>query len=280
MAEKYSVSSRSSIAAALAHWSVVAERYGWDHVIRTGDQQRGGKLVTFVLHLMAHVPFYPASTIGNYVWALAAHTQQELQADPRINVVGWSHFMTAVTVITFVPYEPRKRLPTAVIRAALAQVDTENFEMVQIALLVLFFYFTFQRSEFPCPKTFGGVDPAKHCLVRHMEPFEGGTRWAVGSTKTDPRAERLSQDAGPGREWIVIGEVNDELFDMRVWLQRFYAFFPFGPRDPASTFFVDKDLVRPLTYQNALHGLHRFLEGATEDPNSFGVAPPKCASLL
>ena len=32
---------------------------------------------------------------------------------------------------------------------------------VQIALLVLFLYFTFQRSELPCPKTYGGMDPLK-----------------------------------------------------------------------------------------------------------------------
>ena len=62
---------------------------------------------------MAHKPFYPASTIGNYVWALCAFMEQELQADPRENVIGWSFFMTAVKVLTFVPYEPRTRLPTA-----------------------------------------------------------------------------------------------------------------------------------------------------------------------
>ena len=67
-----------------------------------------------------------------------------------------------------------------------------------------------------------------------MEPHEGGFRWAVGTTKADPRAERLSADAGPGREWIVVGEVNDPLFDIRVWLQHFYCFFPEGPRGPDS----------------------------------------------
>ena len=175
------------------------DKFGWERVIATGDLQRGAKLCTFAMHLMAHKPFYPASTIGNYVWALCAFMEQELQADPRENVIGWSFFMTAVKVLTFVPYEPRTRLPTAAIRLALSKVDHTSFAMVQTAVLVLFLYFTFQRSEFPCPKTYDGLDPAKHCLVRHMEPVDGGTRWAVGTTKTDSRAERLSADAGPGR---------------------------------------------------------------------------------
>ena len=130
--------------------------------------------------------------------------------------------MTAVKVVTFVPYEPRKRLPTEALRKALSQVDVTSFSQVQFAVLALLLYFTYQHSEFPCPKTFAGLDKHKHCLVRHMEPFQGGSRWAIGSTKTDPRAERLSADAGPGREWIVIGEVNDELFDMRYWLSLFF----------------------------------------------------------
>ena len=124
--------------------------------------------------------------------------QSLLHADPRTNVVGWKFFMASVTVLCYVPYEPRRRVPTACIRSALAAVDTTDFAMVQMALFVLFMWYTFQRSEFPCPKTYDGMDPLKHLYVCHLEPYEGGFRWAVGSTKTDPRAERLSADAGPG----------------------------------------------------------------------------------
>ena len=199
--------------------------------------------------------------------------QQHLHADPRGNVVGWRFFMASVVVMTFVPYEPRRRVPTASIRAALAAVDVTVFAMVQMAVFVLFLYFTFQRAEFPCPKTYDGMDRAKHLYVCHMEPWHnGGFRFAVGSTKADPRAERLSADAGPGREWIVVGAVDDPLFDLRVWLQHFFSFFPAGPRDPDSPFFRNtSDLTRPLIYRNALADFRRFLMGHIDDPSTVGL---------
>ena len=271
MADRYSVSSKSSISAALVHWDAVREHWHWDRVIQSGDPLRGGKLTTFVLRLMARTPFYPSSTIGNYVWALCAFMEESLQLDPRVGTIGWTFFMASVKVMCFVPTEPRARLPTSVIRAALGQVDKTSFAQVQMAVFVLLLYFTFQRSEFPCPKTYGGLDAAKHCLVRHMQPWEGGTRWAVGTTKADPKAERLSGDAGPGREWIVIGEVGDELFDMRGWLALFYQFFPKGPRDPDGPFFVAEDLVRPLIYDRAVRNFRTFITGCCDDPSVYAL---------
>lgn len=261
MGSRYSASSHASISASLAHWDVVRDVWSWDRVIRTGDERRGAKLATFVLHLMRHDSCYPSSTIVNYVWALCAFMEAELQADPRVNVIGWSYFIASVNVICFVPSEPRKRVPFEAIRSALAGVDRTDFAMVQMAVVVLLLLFTFQRSEFPFPKTLGGFDSTKHCRVRDMQPWEGGTRWAIGATKADPRAERLSSDAGAGREWIVIGEVSDELFDMRLWLALFYSFFPPGPRDPDSSFFRAHDRGRVLTYSVALGDFRRFLTG-------------------
>ena len=265
----------------MVHWERVCDRWNWPLEIETGDPERGAKLVCFVLELMSHQKasdgeFYPSSTISNYVWALCAFMQQGLRADPRVEVVGWRFFMASVTVMCFVPYEPRKRVPTAAIRSALSAVDCASFKCVQVAVFVLFLYFTFQRSEFPCPKTVGSLDHAKHCFVRHMEPHHGGTRWAVGSTKADPRAERLSGDAGPGREWIVVGEVQDELFDMRVWLARLYSFYPPGPRDPDSPFFRSTKAgpsvsAEPYLYRNALADFRDFLTGHVEDPSQYGI---------
>ena len=270
--QRYSVSSKSSISAALSHWDVVCDRYLWPRIIRTGDPHRGAKLATFVLFLMGLPAMYPSSTIANYTWALCAFMQQELQADPRVNVIGWAFFATAVQVLCYMPTEPRKRVPTALIRASLAAVDESDFVQVQTALLVLFLYFTFQRSELPCPKTYDGLDPLKHLLVKHMQPFEGGTRWAVGATKADPRAERLSGDAGPGRAWRVIGDVSDGRFDMRRWLALFYGLLPPGPREPDSPYFVAHDLVRCLTYSVALGDFRSFLRrGGCADPESFGL---------
>lgn len=264
VSQRYSASSRSSIASAQAHWETVCAKWGWPSMIETGDPERGGKLATFVLHLMAHEKepgcFYPSSTISNYVWALCAMMQENLHADPRVNVIGWRIFMASVVVMCYVPYEPRKRVPTASIRTALENVDKSDFAMVQMAVFVLFLYFTFQRSEFPCPKTYAGVDPAKHLFVKHVEPHEGGFRFAVGTTKADPRAERLSSDAGPGREWIVVGEVNDALWDLRVWLCLLFQFYPEGPRDPDSLFFRNTtDKTRAYLYSAALTDFRRFV---------------------
>ena len=256
----------------MVHWNDVCDRYLWPDIIQTGDPTRGAKLCVFVLQLVGHTSMYPSSTISNYVWALCAHVQLDLQADPRVNVIGWPFFMTSVTVLCYVPGEPRKRVPTSLIRDALAAVDHTDFVQVQTALLVLFLYFTFQRSELPCPKTYDGLDPRKHLFVKHMQPHDGGSRWAVGTTKADPRAERLSNDAGPGREWIVVGEVDDELFDMRTWLALFYAMLPPGPRLPDSPFFVSRDKTRPLIYSQALPDLRTFLRnGGCDNPDDFGL---------
>lgn len=270
--QRFSVSSKASISSALVHWDVVRAQHLWAPIIRTGDACRGAKLCVFVLHLMAHPNMYPSSTISNYVWALCAHMQLHLQADPRVNVIGWPFFMTAVTVLCFVPSEPRRRVPTSLVRASLLAVDRTDFVQVQTALLVLFLYFTFQRSELPCPKTYDGLDPLKHLYVKHMQPDGGGSRWAVGTTKADPRAERLSGDAGPGREWIVVGEVNDDLFDMRVWLSLFYGMLPPGPRSPDSPFFVARDKSRPLLYSTALADFRQFLtKGGCENASDYGL---------
>ena len=256
----------------MVHWNDVCDRYLWPDIIQTGDPTRGAKLCVFVLQLVGHTSMYPSSTISNYVLALCAHVQLDLQADPRVNVIGWPFFMTSVTVLCYVPGEPRKRVPTSLIRDALAAVDHTDFVQVQTALLVLFLYFTFQRSELPCPKTYDGLDPRKHLFVKHMQPHDGGSRWAVGTTKADPRAERLSNDAGPGREWIVVGEVDDELFDMRTWLALFYAMLPPGPRLPDSPFFVSRDKTRPLIYSQALPDLRTFLRnGGCDNPDDFGL---------
>ena len=276
VAGRYSDSSRSSIEAARVHWGRVRSEWGWAELIETGDPRRGAKLSCYVLALMAYERepglYYPSSTITNYVWALCAFMQQNLCADPRANVVGWAFFMASVNVMCYVPYEPRRRVPTSCIRHALAAVDSSSFDMVQMAVLVLFLYFTFQRSEFPCPKTYDGMDPAKHLYVKHMEPYHGGFRWAVGATKADPRAERLSADAGPGREWIVVGEVNNDLFDLRVWLQRLFSFYPEGPRDPDSPFFrCTRDLTRPYLYRDALADFRLFLTGHVDDPALYGL---------
>ena len=112
--------------------------WGWPQVIPTGDRERGGMLATFVVFLMGLTvtrgptqgKFYPGSTIFSYVWGLCAFMIQSRQLDPRIGVINWEFFASAVRVVCHVPSEPRKRVPFAVLVAALQAVDLTNFAMV------------------------------------------------------------------------------------------------------------------------------------------------------
>ena len=64
--------------------------------------------------------------------------------------------MQAVDVVAWVAREPRKPVPLSVIQASLERVDLSSFVEVQAALLIVMLFFTFARSESPCPKSFSG----------------------------------------------------------------------------------------------------------------------------
>ena len=276
--ERYSASSDRTISGALAHWDTCREQWAWPQVIQTGDRDRGGMLATFVVFLMGlkitRGPtmgcFYPANSIFSYVWGLCAYMVQKRQLDPRTGVINWEFFASAVRVVCHVPAEPRKRVPFAVLLAALEAVDLNDFAMVQMAVFAILLFFTFQRAEFPCATSRHDTDSSKICRVRDMEPYHGGSRWAIGATKADQRAERVSGNAGPGREWVVIGEVEG-ICDLRVWLARLFAFYPSGPRDPDSSFFRAHDKVGPLTYNQALKDFRAFLSPVVPDPSIYGI---------
>jgi len=279
LGQRYSVSSDSSICTAISKWDECRSLWNWPQIILSGSIQRGAMLATFVIFLMelrvARGPtkgqFYPAATISNYVWGLCAFMIQKRQIDPRINVINWPFFMAGMAVMCHVPSEPRKRVPFELILQALHHIDKTNFAMVQMAVFVLMLFFTFQRAEFPCAQSLTTFNLQKQCRVCDMEPFHGGSRWAIGATKADPRAERPSGNASPGREWIVIGEVQG-IADLRIWLNLFYGFFPHGPREPSSPFFrspINRE--DPLTYDTALKGFRSFLSPVCSTPADYGL---------
>ena len=103
------------------------------------------------------------------------------------------------------------------------------FWEVQTALLIVILFFTFARSESPCPKSFtgeGSFDPNKHLQVFDVEirSYNGRAFVAVRlkSIKQDPRMER--SDAPEG-DWVFIGEAEGP-FSVVTWLSRFWSFFP------------------------------------------------------
>ena len=259
LSDRLSASSHSSIQAALGHWSVVTSRHVWPRVIFADDPMRGGKLATFVSYLVRETEI-KATSISNYVWALRQWFKLQHQPDPILGVLEWDDFMQSVDVVAWVASEPRKPVPLAVVQAALESVDLTSFAEVQTALLIVILFFTFARSESPCPKSFtgsGSFDPTKHLQVHDVEvrSYEGRPYVAIRlkSIKQDPRVER--PEASGNEDWIYIGNV-DGPFSILLWLSRFWAFFPADgsspPRPPDSPFFRDQDGERVLTYSNAL----------------------------
>ena len=264
LSDRLSASSHSSIKAALGHWSVVTSRHVWPRLILADDPMRGGKLATFVSYLVRETEI-KATSISNYVWALRQWFKLQHQPDPILGVLEWDDFMQSVDVVAWVASEPRKPVPLAVIHDALESVDVTSFAEVQAALLIVILFFTFARSESPCPKSFSGsgsFDPTKHLQVQDVEvrSHEGHPYVAIRlkSIKQDPRVER--PEAAGNEDWIFIGNVEG-LFSILLWLSRFWSFFPADgsspPRPADSPFFRDHDGERVLTYDSALKDSRR-----------------------
>ena len=202
-----------------------------------------------------------AGSIGNYVWALRAWFKYQRQLDPVYGVTEWEDFMLAVSVVAWMPSEPRREIPLHVVRAALDQVDLSSFVEVQAAVLILILLFTFARSETPCPRSFTGdkaFDPTQHLMVQDVEvrSHEGKPHVAVRlkAIKQDQRMER-SADAATGEDWILVGEA-DGVFSLSAWLRRLFAFHG-GARPRHSPFFLEPDRVRAYLYAHAMRDCRR-----------------------
>ena len=280
LSDRLSDSAHGSMHAARAHWLIVTERHSWPRIILADDPLRGGKLATFVSYLVYETEL-KASSISNYVWALRAWFKLNQQPDPVYGVLEWDDFMQSVNVVAWCAREPRKAVPLAVVQAALEAVDRSSFEEVQSALLIVMLFFSFSRSESPCPKSFSGkgsFDENKHLMVCDVEirVLKGVAYLAIRlkSIKQDPRMERA--EASGNEDWIILG-VADGVFNILMWLSAFWAFFPSDgsspPRPPNSPFFRDVDRERCLTYSNALKSTRRLYEKvvSAEEADSYGL---------
>lgn len=273
VADRLSVSAHSSMSAARGHWLIVAERHSWPRIIVADDPLRGGKLATWVAYLVYETEL-KATSISNYVWALRTWFKWNHQPDPIYGVLEWDDYMQSVAVVAWVAREPRKAVPLSVLRAALEAVDMSSFEEVQSALLMVMLFFSFSRSESPCPKSFtgaGSFDDTKHLMVCDVEIRSfGGVACAAMRLKVikqDPRLERA--EAAGNEDWVYLGVADEEVFNILFWIRAFWGFFPNDgsspPRPPNSPFFRDVDRVRPLTYSNALASTRRLYAKVTSD---------------
>ena len=265
LAARYSPSSWRTINGGMAQWRATANRFGWPTLIRRNDPDRGGKLAQFVADMLLNTALVSGTIVG-YVWGMCKWQQMHRQPDPRNGVEGWRGFMDAVTIMAWVPNEPRKRLPVAVVEKIIdytLEHHSDDFEWVQFVFLLLTLLFSFSRSECPCPKSHQGVeafDKNKHWtwadfVVALYSDGKGGRLRALDvrmkGIKQDPRMER-PEARGEGGDWLTIGDIPDSKFSILAWYRRVVAFHGRAPADLETACFVDKVGGRPLTYSQAL----------------------------
>ena len=287
--QRLSESSMDSVNSALNHWRSTCSKYNFDLLLETDAVDRGGKLVAFVWHLLQDNKLV-YSSIANYVWGLAAWQKLQHQADPRLGVMGWSDFMAAVEVLSAVPGEPRAAVPRELVEKILDLLDPSSFADVQLAVFILFLFFTFSRSECPCPKNHSGghtFDSAQHWTVDDVELVLHGGRLCLRvrfkMVKQDPRMQR--PEARGNADWVYIGDVPDSNFSILMWWRRLLSHWK-GRRNGAEPLFLaPSKSARPevfefatpldskaaaLTYREAL-GAFRHAIGVAGGDTSLGL---------
>ena len=263
MDNRLAISSRRTVASALTHWNVVCDRYGWGHVIMSGDRARGSKLAAFVTYLAFETELAYGS-IASYVWGLRTHMKLQRQFDPAFGVVEYDDMMTAASVVTWMVSEPRTEIPLGVVYEALERVDRTCFWEVQAALEMSIELATYARSESIVAGALSGeraFEATKNLQVEDLHVFPPGTRIGASYTtrsclgvrlkgiKQDPRVER--PEARGNSDWVYIGDVDDPVVSILGWVRDFFSLLAQhspGPRDPKSPLFLHRDMVQPHTY--------------------------------
>ena len=258
---RLSSSSWRSVMAGLKIWRHVAESEGWSPIIATDDPERGGKLATFVCHMVDNTDLVWGS-IETYVWGVRTWVKAQHEMDPTLGIANWAEWMDAVKVLTWVPAEPRRRAPVEVVKLIVEAADRSRFRDVQFVFLMLLLLFTYSRSETPCPKSHTGKDaysPDEHLNVQDVDvrPIDGRPALHVRfrRIKQDQRVER-PEARGEG-DWSIVGDLPDTIFSIIQWYV-LLAGLHGRARDPTSAFFVDPaDTSRPLIYGQALGDFKR-----------------------
>jgi hypothetical protein len=278
-------SSMRTVHAALTRWRPIAAHFGWDEIIPTDDPERGAKLVTFLIRLTDSTELVYDSIAG-YLWGLRWYMRLNRQADPAMGVMGLTDVTKSLMVLTHVPHEPRRAIPKAVILDMLDVIDESSFQWVQFAFFIVLLYFTFSRSECPCPKHFAGgesFDEHQHWQVRDIviamvKTGQYALKVRFKAIKQDVRVERpwargdgtdRGASAHGGSDWAYVGDVPGSRFSVFYWYRKLMSFYD-GPRDPAAPFFMARDRTRPYTYTAAMSDLKTMLLRVGSD-DQFGL---------
>ena len=262
---RIAVSSRSKMMVGFRRWSAFCEEQGWSPFLRTGDKQRGGRLIAWVLQMKRDTSLVFAS-ISTYVWGVRTWHVMQHQADPCFGVMHWREFMSGIRVLTAVAGEPRKMFPLKDLRAILEALDPNKRVDAQFGLVLIVLLFTFSRTECPCPKSWTGLDtfdPQVHWQVRDFRLLRSGSNWVLWvrfkSIKQDKRLERATArgssdlpfedtDVGVGHDWVPIGDVpDDERFSAAFWYKAFVKSVG-RERERTEPMFYARDGTREYTY--------------------------------
>ena len=267
MDNRLSDSSMSKVFTAVKKWTAFCEEHDLPILLRGDDPHRGGKLASFVLDLTFGTELSYAS-ISTYVWALRTWHELQHQPDPAYGVHHWRDFMQSVAVLTSVASEPRRAFDYDTLCAILDMLDENDLEQVQLGLLLVVMFFTFSRSETPCPKSFAGFNPKYHWQAKDFKLRKcfGSSAWVLWvrfkGYKQDPRIERpeashaaafLPEDLSDsqdkyGRDWVPIGDIPDDpRFSVSRWYMA-YARLRGVVTDYDEPMFYARDRQRPYTY--------------------------------
>ena len=259
---RYSASSWRTIKSGVSRWRAVADEYGWAHVIRTDDPERGSKLVTLMHHLVVDTELVWQS-ISGYLWGVRTYMKLQHQADPAYGVEHWDMLEQACMVLTHVPSEPRAEIPFDVLTRILEALDPSVFWEAQFGFFALVLLFSFSRSECPCPKSFTGAeafDKAQHWQVKDFEfvwlDGRRALRVRFKAVKQDPRMQRSEarSSAGDEGDWAILGDVPGSVFSLVRWYMALLRHWP-ERRDREAPFFLASDGVRPYTYSAGMADL-------------------------
>ena len=258
---RLSSSSWRTVVSGMKLWRQVADAEGWSPIIVTDDPERGGKLATFVCHMVENTDLVWGS-IESYVWGVRTWMKAQHEVDPTLGIANWAEWMDAVKVLTWVPAEPRRRMPVEVVKLMVEAADQSSFRDVQAIFLILLLLFTFSRSETPCPKAHTGRDAYSadvHLNVQDIDvkPIDDKPALHVRfrRIKQDQRVERPAA-RGEG-DWSIVGDMPGTIFSIIHWYVLLAALHG-SARVPDSPFFVDpSDTSRALTYGQALDDVKR-----------------------
>ena len=246
-AQRFSVSSNSTIKTAVSHWEPFAIEHGLELLVENGDPNRGGIMASFALYLARKKLAY--GTIQGYIWGLEQHHINNGKHSPLDNVQDWARWMRSLEVQIYTPTEETEMVPFLLLTRSLLQVDRTLFSEVRTACAMVMLFFTMSRSEYPVPKTHNGqynFDPDQHCRMRDVRTCNGYVEWAFGKIKQDQLQKRVR---GGEREWKPVGNASG-IMSMAFWLDLYLSLKPIN-NDPDSPFFVRAD-GKPLLYHDLL----------------------------